>query len=237
MASAPLVSCIVPVFNGEQYLREALDSVLRQTYRPLELIVVDDGSTDGTSNLVASYGEQVRYVPQPNAGPATARNRGIAAARGDYIAFLDADDLWHPQKAALQVARFAARSDLDVCLTGVQNFWMPEVQDEAQRYRDHRRGQAVPGYTSVTLMARSRVFETMGVFASDLKHGADAEWFSRIEERGAVIEVLPDVLVSRRLHEANRSRHWAGRSQEEFLRLMKTLVERRRALQKDRPGE
>src|SRR2546426_10667200 len=93
-----LISCIVPVFNGERYLHETLNSILAQTYRPLEIIVADDGSTDGTRTIVASYGQQVRYLWQLNAGPAAARNLGLTAAKGEFIAFLDADDLWHPEK-------------------------------------------------------------------------------------------------------------------------------------------
>ena len=82
-----LISCIVPVFNGERYLREALGSILAQTYRPLEIIVADDGSTDGTSEIVAAFGDRVRYLRQRNQGPSTARNLGIRAATGDFIAF------------------------------------------------------------------------------------------------------------------------------------------------------
>ena len=104
-----LVSCIVPVYNGERYLREALDSILAQTYRPLEIIVADDGSADGTAGVVATFGDQVRYVRQHNQGPSSARNLGIRVPTGDFIAFLDADDLWHPEKLARQIARFQTR--------------------------------------------------------------------------------------------------------------------------------
>jgi glycosyltransferase involved in cell wall biosynthesis len=110
--STPLVSCIVPVFNGERYLAEALDSVLGQTYRALEVIVVDDGSTDGTPAVVRTFGARVRCVTQPNAGLAAARNRGLAAATAELVAFLDADDLWLPEKIACQMERFRAHPEL-----------------------------------------------------------------------------------------------------------------------------
>src|SRR5438093_12571348 len=105
-----MISCVVPVFNGERYLAEALESILEQSYRPLEIIVADDGSTDGTRAVVAHYGTQVRYLWQPNSGPAAARNLGLSAARGEFVAFLDADELGHPEKLERQMARFAARS-------------------------------------------------------------------------------------------------------------------------------
>src|SRR5689334_9621809 len=140
----PLVSCVVPVYNGERYLAEALDSILAQTHRPLQAIVADDGSTDGTAAVAAAYGDRVLVLRQANAGPAAARNLGLAAARGEYVAFLDADDLWHPRKLERQLARFRARPQLDYCVSLMQNFWMPELAEEAARYRAHRRGQPFP---------------------------------------------------------------------------------------------
>lgn len=227
--NAPPVSCIVPVYNGERFLREAIDSILAQTYHPIEIIAVDDGSTDGTPAILASYGDLLYSIWQANAGPATARNAGIRAAKGELLAFLDADDLWLPEKLARQVARFQAQPELAICVTHIQNFWMPELDAEQEHYRDHRRGQPLPGYSSVTLLARRQLFDAIGMFDTTLKHGDDTDWFMRAEDYGAEIELLPEVLVYRRLHANNRSRAWAARSQTEYLRLVKKLVERRRA--------
>jgi len=144
--SGPLISCIVPAFNGEHYRGEALDSILSQTYRPLEILVVDDGSTDRTAALVTSYRDRVRSLFQPNAGQAAARNLGLSEARGEFVAFLDQDDLWHPEKVERQMARFAVRPELDLCVTHACNFWIPEVRERAARYRDHRRmAGSLPG--------------------------------------------------------------------------------------------
>lgn len=227
--NASCISCIVPVFNGERFLREAIDSILAQTYRPLEIIAVDDGSTDSTPAILTSYGEPVHYIAQSNAGPATARNAGIREATGDFIGFLDSDDLWHPTKLTRQMECFNERPDLNISVTNVQNFWMPELNEEQEHFRKHRRGQALPGYSTVTLLARRKIFDAIGVFDTTLKHGDDTDWFLRAEEHGAQIELLPEVLVYRRLHENNRSREWAARSQAEYLMLIKKLVERRRA--------
>ena len=132
------VSCIIPVFNGERYLREALDSILAQTHRPFDIIVVDDGSTDGTPAVVAGYGVQVRYVRQPNTGPAAARNLGVRSGGGEFIAFLDADDLWHPEKLARQMTRFREQPDLDLCITHVEHFSDLEPSTEELFARDPR---------------------------------------------------------------------------------------------------
>ena len=223
-----LVSCIVPVFNGERYVAEALDSILAQTYRPLEIIVVDDGSTDGTAQIVAGYGKRVRALRQSNAGPWAARNLGLSVAQGEFVAFLDADDVWHPKKLARQTARFAARPELDLCVTHIQNFWIRELKDEAKRFRSSRISQPLPGYTSVTLMARRSQFDKVAPFDITLRHATATEWFLRATSQGAVIELLPDLLVFRRLHKNNRSRHLAAASHDEYLQLVKKSIDRGR---------
>jgi glycosyltransferase involved in cell wall biosynthesis len=224
-----LVSCIVPVYNGESYLDQALNSMLGQTYRPLEVIAVDDGSTDGTAKLVADYGNRVRYLSQPNSGHAAARNLGIREAKGEYVAFLDADDLWHPEKLARQVARFEARPGLDLSITHVQNFWVQALLEEWRQYRDQRRAQPVPGYSTITLLARRAAFERVGTFDPTLRHGDDTEWFMRARDQGLMIELLPDVLAYRRLHEQNRSRLLISQSRREYARLLKARLDRQRS--------
>jgi glycosyltransferase involved in cell wall biosynthesis len=222
------VSCIIPAFNAERYLQEALDSIFAQTYAHLEVIVVDDGSTDGTARVAAQYGSRLRCLHQSNAGSAAARNRGLAAARGELVAFLDADDLWRPEKLALQVARFQARPELDLCVSHVQNFWVAELHQEAERFRTHPRGQPIPGYWSGALVARRALFDTLGGFSDTLGHADDTEWLMRAAEQGALMELLPDVLTDRRLHPANLSRQMAAESRAEYLRLVKASLDRRR---------
>src|SRR6266852_6361254 len=107
--SGPLVSVIIPAYNAERFIDETLESVFKQTHDHLELILVDDGSTDGTGAQVRAYGDRVRFIRQVNAGAGAARNRGLEVATGDYIAFLDADDLWRPEKLEVQL-EIAARN-------------------------------------------------------------------------------------------------------------------------------
>jgi glycosyltransferase involved in cell wall biosynthesis len=237
----PLISCIVPVFNGERYLPEALESIFQQTYRPIEVIVADDGSTDGTAVVVASYGNHIRYLRQPNAGAPAARNLGLKAASGDFITFLDADDLWHREKLARQMARFAAHPELDLCVTHLQNFWIPELHEEAARLQNHRFAQALPGYVTQTLLARRSLFERVGGFNDTLRVGDIKDWFLRVAEQGAVMELLPDVLVYRRLHKANLSveagtRRMRPLMQDSLLQVVKASLDRRRGQNKAAPA-
>jgi glycosyltransferase involved in cell wall biosynthesis len=226
--SGPLVSCIVPVFNGERFLAEALQSILDQTHQPVEVIVVDDGSTDDTPSVVAAFGDRVRYFHQNNAGPAAARNRGIEESRGEFIAFLDADDLWEKTKLERQLDRFSQIPELAYSVTLTQNFWEEEVMDEEARLVHHRRSRPVPGYVTHALMVRRDWVEKTGGFDASLNHGDAADWFQRAEAAGAVGELLQEVLVRRRLHAGNRSRTMAKRSRDEFLLLLKRRLDRDR---------
>ena len=114
----PLVSVLIPVFNGERYVRQAIDSALGQTYPPHEIIVVDDGSTDSSRAIAESYGGKVVCIAQPNQGPSAARNRLIEASSGDWIAFLDCDDYWFPDKLEKQVAAVKQNPPADLIYTG-----------------------------------------------------------------------------------------------------------------------
>jgi len=228
--NAPLISCIIPVFNGERFLRETLDSILAQGYRPLEIIVADDGSTDGTAEAVAFYGEQVRYLRQANQGPAAARNFGLGAAHGEFIAFIDQDDLWHPEKLTRQLARFEVRPELDISVTHVRLFWADDLRREEEKFRGHRITRDLPGYITGTLLGRRALFERVGPFDVRLRYGDAMGWFLRAGEHGAIIELLPDVLLYHRIHRSNLSRREGDKSRSEFLHILKASLDRRRRL-------
>jgi len=207
MATDPKISCIVPVYNGAAYIKDALDSIAAQTLGVVETIVVDDGSTDETATVVSEASGPITYVYQDNAGPAAARNTGIELAQAEFVAFLDADDMWHPEKLARQAARFHARPELEYCLTYKRNFWQPSLKNEEARLR--REGHIVtkdaPGYVMQTMLARKATFDTVGLMDASLRIGEDTDWIARAESMGVVRELLTDVLVFRRLHEHNLS--------------------------------
>ena len=225
----PLVSCVIPVFNGEGHLGEAIDSVLAQDHRPLEVIVVDDGSTDGTAGVARSRGDAVRYVKQANAGPSSARSLGVQHAHGDLVAFLDGDDRWLAAKLARQVAVLSTRLELDGCLTHGRLFWDGDgpIAAEELAWPAERRIDT-GGLIGSTLVVRRAVFDVAGLFDPSLPHSGTAEWFARARERGAVIETIAEVLVERRMHAGNFSRQRGARD-EEYFRLLKRSLDRKRA--------
>ena len=228
--TAPLASCIIPVYNGADFLAEAVNSALTQTYPALEIVIVDDGSTDRTPEVAGSFGERVRYLRQANAGPAVARNTGLAESRGELVAFLDADDRWHETKLARQAAVLEAQPELDYVVALVQNFWTDPAAGAREHSRDHPRTKPIPGYVTGTLVARRALFDRVGGFDPERSHTDATEWFLRARAAGARGLVVPEVLLYRRMHTGNRSQQMSQGSTEEFLRLLKTSLDQRRSV-------
>jgi glycosyltransferase involved in cell wall biosynthesis len=197
------ISCVVPVYNGARFLAEALDSILAQTLPPTEIIVVDDGSTDATTEVVNAYARHVTYLWQANAGPASARNRGIALATGNFISFLDADDLWHKTKLERQHRVLTSNPAAGICITYLQNFWVTELSHERDRMRDHDFAKPMPGYVCQCLLARRSAFDAVGRFDETKRLGEDQDWYLRAERAGVVREIVPEPLVYRRIHDQN----------------------------------
>jgi glycosyltransferase involved in cell wall biosynthesis len=200
------VSVVVPVFNGARYLAECLRSVLDQTHAAAELIVVDDGSTDATPQVARQFGSAVTYLRQEKGGHGSARNRGVARATGDFLAFVDADDLFAPSKTEAQLARFRARPGLQFCDGFCRNFWSPEIA-EAERWpqprmrfthRDDPRAHSI-----ITWLMRRELFSRIGPFDERQTFGEDADWFDRMLEADTPCDTVPQVLARRRLHRDN----------------------------------
>ncbi len=222
------VSCIVPVFNGEPYIAETIESILGQTRAPLEIIVVDDGSTDGTREALGPFGDRIRLLTQENQGPSAARNHGLEESRGEFIAFLDADDLWIAQKLELQLERMAARPELDLCSGHIKSFWIPELDHERRQLENHPYYQSRALLSPCTILTRRDVFERVGRFDPDLRNGEDTDWFMRAMKLGIVIETLPTLLVHRRHHLTNLTRTTSP-STEAVLELLKRTLDRGRS--------
>ena len=216
----PLVSVVIPVFNGERFLREAVESVLAQKYSPLEIIMVDDGSTDGTADVARSLPETVRYLHQSNQGPAAARNRGIEHAQGSLIAFADADDLWPEDKLALQLPYLMRDPAAEIVMGRIQQVLLSETGAE---------NFAEPAF-SVNLgsaIIRKSVFERVGLFDETMRYSEDVDWFMRAREGGAAIVTIDAVTLLYRQHDQNMTR---GKSTSELnvLKALKRSLDRRR---------
>jgi glycosyltransferase involved in cell wall biosynthesis len=213
-----LVTCVVPVWNGETYLAQALASIFAQSYRGFEVIIVDDGSTDRTAAIIAEQTHKLQLIRQENAGPAVSRNRGIAAASGDLIAFLDHDDLWEPRKLERQVAAFASTPGLAACTGLVREF----IEDE---FASHA---AVVGNISSAIMISRQAINLIGPLNQNLNHADIPEWLLRARAAGCREAVLPEVVTLRRRHAGNRSQFHNARARREYLGVLKANLDRNR---------
>lgn len=222
----PLISVIIPVYNCERYLAEAVESVLRQSCSPHEVIVVDDGSRDGSARVAQSFGARVRYRFQENAGIGAARNRGAGLARGDMIAFLDADDVWLEDKSARQVAAFDADPSLDIVSGQLEHFHSPEL-DEAVKLKIHCPPGLMPASLAGALIRRD-FFERVGDFEINWRVGEGISWWMRAADAGARMLTLPDLVIRRRLHETNQTARNRAHLNE-YARVIKAALDRRRA--------
>ena len=199
----PKISCVVPVWNGETYLQTALDSIFAQSLPPDEVIVVDDGSTDGSAAVaLRNAARGVRLIRKARGGSATARNLGIAEATGDLIAFLDADDLWLETKLERQMAALAAEPAAGCCFTLIDSFvepgsdaCMPEVLN----------GDRV-GRIASTFLGRRDAIGRIGPMDETMRIRAEVEWFARFDDAGIPIAIVHERLAHRRLHDRNISR-------------------------------
>jgi glycosyltransferase involved in cell wall biosynthesis len=221
-----LVSVIIPVWNGRRHLAQAVESVLAQTYQPIEIIVVDDGSTDGSAELVRRLAPAARCVSQPNRGTAAARNLGVTLARGRFIAFLDQDDVWERDKVAAQVAALDGDEGADAAFGYVRQFYSPELGD-AQRRRMRCPADAVPGFLPSALLIRRESFARVGGFETRWQIGEWADWYARATERGLRMKVIASVVAWRRLHAGNKGVLRRGHTRE-YVAILKASLDRRR---------
>jgi glycosyltransferase involved in cell wall biosynthesis len=224
----PLISVMIGVYNAEPYLAEAIESVFAQTYRPLELIVVDDGSTDASGEVAQRYGDAVTYLRQENAGNGAARNRAAELASGEHFAFLDADDRFVPDKLERQEAVLEASPDVDVVFGHVVEFVSPELTEEQRASIRPPASSPTPLPGPNLMLVRREAFSRVGPFSETLKVGVTVDWYARAVDAGVITHMLPDVVLERRLHLTNNGlRESDSRSQ--YLHVLKASLDRRRA--------
>lgn len=221
-----LISAIIPAFNAERYLAEAIDSVISQTYRPVDIVLVDDGSTDGTRAVAERYEASVRYVFQTNAGIGAARNRGIDMARGELLAFLDADDLWASDKLEWQAEALRADPGLDMIFGYTQQFPTPEMADEID---DRIRYVAEPtaAYLGPAMLIRRDSFLRVGLFDPQWRVGDFVDWYLKAIDLGLRSAMEARIVLHRRLHDGNhgtRHRH----ATDDYARIVRAALDRRR---------
>jgi glycosyltransferase involved in cell wall biosynthesis len=196
------VTVVVPVRNGARYVSAALDSVLAQVPAPRQVVVVDDGSTDGTAAVLRDYGDRIETFHQPPTGQAAAQNRGIRETTSAWIGFVDADDEWTPDSLATRWAATVADPSVELVSGRVVQFVSPELPDDAKaRFKfdpSPSRGQVMGA-----VLVRTSVFSAVGLFDESLPSAAVIDWISRARFAGVRTLEIDDVVLRRRLHGEN----------------------------------
>ena len=223
------VSVIIPVYNTEKYLAEAIESILTQSLKPTEIILVDDGSTDKSVEVATRFGDKVKLLEQgKNTGCGAARNRGIPEAQSEYLAFLDADDLWTKNKLALQLNYLQSHPETNMVFGMTEQFISPELPPEHQN-KLRSELKKMPGYLAGPMLIKKETFMEVGLFNEKLELGEFIDWFSRAKDMGLSYHVLDEIVLKRRIHTTNM-----GISKKQHLKdytaiLRETLVRKREA--------
>jgi glycosyltransferase involved in cell wall biosynthesis len=240
MLDSPIASVIIPTFNRAVFLREAIDSVLAQSHQNFELIIVDDGSTDNTREVIVADDDRVRYVFQPNRGVSAARNLGIRHANGELIAFLDSDDLWLPQKLSRQVDWMAARPHIMLCHT--EEIWIRRGVRVNQKKIHAKYGGWIYPYclprcvvSPSSVIMRRALFDAVGLFDENLPVCEDYDLWLRVASRFEIGFITEPLIIKRGGHPDQLSQREWGNDRYRVMALLKIYengipqLERRRS--------
>lgn len=222
----PLVTIVIAVYNREAYLADAIRSAINQTYRNKEIVIVDDGSIDGSRDVALRFSPPVRYHYQTNGGIAAAWNQGIRLATGDFFTFLDADDLWTNEKIEQQMDVIRERAEVDIVFGHVKQFHSPDLSAE-QRRKIWCPEDKMPGVSAITMLIRRQSFFRVGWFDTQWRKGIFNDWYLRACECGLLSSMLPQLVARRRLHETNHGTVNRDKSVD-YVRMFRASLSRRR---------
>lgn len=225
--NSPLVSTIITVYNGENYLSEAIQSVINQDYPHIDTIIIDDGSTDGSRGVAQQFVPPVQYYYQNNTGIAAAKNHGIELSKGDFLAFLDADDLWTKNKIQQQMKVFNEDPTLDIVFSHVKQFHSSELSVE-EKQKIWCSDELMPGISGGTMLIKRESFFKVGLFDTQWRRGIFVNWYMRASEIGLRTHMLPDMHMWRRLHRTNHGIVNHDKSSD-YVRMLKASLDRRRS--------
>lgn len=220
----PLISVIIPTYNRANFLHEAIESINDQNYSNLEIIIVDDGSTDNTKKIVKNLGSNLKYIYQKNKGPAAARNTGLKVAKGEIIGFLDSDDLWPVNKLNYQLKELL-NSDMEIIIGGVKHLMLkdsknPKFVEHSVTYNRRSLGSA---------LFKISAFKKVGFLDENLILWEDLDWFLRAHEFGIKILWQKKITLLIRVHRENMSRD-VNRGNKFLSKVLRNSIKRKRFL-------
>ncbi len=221
----PLVSVILPVYNAQDYIAEAIGSILDQRYEPLEIIVIDDGSTDETAKRLSAFKDRILYRYQENKGPAAARNHGMRLAKGAVFAFADADDLWPEGKLSRQLEHLYREAETEVVIGRQKIEYLPDALERKKGLELLKEPVVCQGMPMA--LARRSAFDKIGLFDETLIYAEDLDWFLRARELGVKVVAYDEVANISRRHASNMTHDIAKMRHYTFKMFQKSLQRRR----------
>ncbi|WP_436516308.1 glycosyltransferase family A protein [Ekhidna sp. To15] len=221
--SSSKISVIIPAYNAGKFISKTLNSVFSQSLIPHEVIVVDDGSTDNTSEVIKQF--DAKYSYQKNQGTAGALNHGVQLATGNVYAFLDHDDIWQPNKLLLQNKVLESKPEVDMVFTLLENIIVNETLEDLV---DVDLGP-VNGIHKSTFMVRETSFRKIGQFSTSCGTQEFLNWFSHALEQGLKAHTVQEVLVSRTIHGSNQT-ILNKEMKNDFPKVIKSILDRRRKI-------
>lgn len=219
----PEISVIIPFYNREGYLQEALESISCQDFRDFEVIAVDDGSKDESAQIVNEFNHiPIKLISQKNQGAASARNAGIHIARGRFVTFLDSDDIWVPHKLSAQLADFHNAGD-KLCFGHIQEFISPDFLDHQKQFQT----RLIPGFSFITLLMLREDFLQVGELDPSFQLAEFIEWFERSKHKGFSAYMSNSIYAYRRIHHGNIGRGKSSNAKQ-YLKAIKSSLDQRR---------
>jgi len=213
----PKVSVVIPTYNNSSFLADALSSIVKQSYKHFEIIVIDDGSTDGTFDRYHIENNDYQILSIPHSGAGYARNQGILRSTGEYLAFLDADDIWPEDKLHRQIESMLTRH-IDLSFTYIDAF----LDDEISHLK-LKENNLMPGICASTMLVKKNVFLDIGLFDEKYKIGEFIEWFIRAKKKITTFDVYSEIIVKRRLHKNNTSKRSNNRHHD-YLKILNNHI-------------
>ena len=218
----------MPVYNTEKYVREALDSIFSQTYKNFEVVCIDDGSVDNSVSILESFGNKIKLLKnESNLGTSVSRNKGIQIAQGEFLAFLDADDIWEINKLEIQMMEFNNNPDLEVSFTYMKCFISSELSEDVKRKR-YCPPNSAPCHIPSSAVIKRTSFEKVGYFDTRFKNIEFVDWINKAKEIGLKIETLNDILVFRRIHETNVGVMDRDNSRSDYFKIIKESLNKKK---------
>jgi glycosyltransferase involved in cell wall biosynthesis len=229
VSGRPTVSVVIPTYESGRFVAEAIDSVLAQDEAAHEVVVVDDGSTDDTPQVVEGYGDRIVAVRhEVNRGVAAARNTGLATLTGEVVVMQDADDRMLPHRIRVSLDLLIEAGDGVGCILGRQRIFDERDGDaELPAWARELDGSPV-NHASSQVTAWRSTYDRIGGYDESFAVGDDSDWLVRVKEAGLEVCIVEEVLTERRIHDANISERYAARSRPEYLHSVRAMLERRR---------